>query len=98
MRRWDFEASIIVLSGGDQWLKDSSDFRGENIFISRALGECRPKTALRESEAIMGRSVEISNSAIPCGIDGGAGLIIGNGLVEIAELCAPERKFGQLNS
>jgi hypothetical protein len=91
MGRWHIEPSIIVVSRLMERLEDSSDLRRKNVLISRVLGKSGTKATLGESESVMGCRVKISNATTPSGVDGGARLIIGNSLVEIAELCAAER-------
>lgn len=53
------------------------------------------KPALRKAKPVVRSGVEIPDTRIPGGIDGGGGLVIADRLIEVAELGATQRQGGE---
>ena len=74
----------------------AANFGGDHEAVARLVAQHMTKAQLALAVAVPGRGVEIADAGGMCGLDGGAGLRLGNALAHVAQARAAQAELRDL--
>src|SRR5699024_2829602 len=84
------EAFVIEFARLVSRTDQTSDFRRQQEFVSRAIGQNLAEAALTQSETVMGSGIEVADALVPGLSDRSASCFIVDAPVEISDRCTAE--------